>query len=309
MPTVKRDLPQRLGAHLSIAGGLHHALEAALRLRCNTVQVFVKNQRQWRVAPLDGEDLRRWHSLLATPGFGPAVAHATYLINLASGDRALRVRSRQALLAELRRCDRLNIPYLVMHPGSARGSSRTRGIARVAEALNQIFEQHADLRGALLLENTVGHGATLGGTFDELADILGRIAQPQRVGVCLDTCHLFGAGYDMRSPAAYRAVIAAAGRTLGLERIRCWHLNDSLAACGSHVDRHAHIGAGQLGRAAFHNLLTDERFYGIPMILETPKGEDAAGRDFDALNLRRLRAIARRGLERGARLARSRGRR
>jgi len=286
----------RFGAHLSIAGGVHHALEAAHALGCATVQVFVKNQRQWRAAPLAPDDVERWHRLHAQSGFGPVVAHATYLINLASSDRTLYARSRNAFAEELLRCQALNIPYLVVHPGAAGDSSTARALDRVAAALNRIFDTHPDLRTMPLLETTAGQGTALGRTFDELAAIITRVQEPHRVGVCVDTCHVFAAGYDIRPPDAYAATIAAAARSIGLDRIRCWHLNDCQGDCGAHRDRHAHIGRGQLGTAAFRNVLGDRRFLGLPMILETPKGLDARGRDFDRVNLRRLRTIATRAL-------------
>lgn len=280
------------GTHLSIAGGVHNAIAAALRLRCDTVQVFVKNQRQWRAPPLDTDDVARWHELAATPGFGPAIAHATYLINLASPDRALARRSRGALVEELRRCETLNIPYLVVHPGSATDGQRGRGVVRVARALDRVFEVHPEFRTMTLLESTAGQGMGLGATLEELADIIGAVREPDRVGVCLDTCHVFAAGYDLRTPDKYAALITAAARTVGLDRIRCWHVNDSRGDCGSRLDRHEHIGRGQIGAAGFRNLLRDPHFVGVPMILETPKGTDDAGRDFDRLNLQRLRRMA-----------------
>lgn len=282
----------RFGAHLSIAGGLHRAATEALRLRCDTVQVFVKNQRQWRAAPLDAHDVAQWHTLCATPGFGPPIAHASYLINLASPDRRLAERSRVAFAEELRRCDQLHIPYLVLHPGSATDGNTERGLARVAQALNRIFADDPDGLAMPLLETTAGGGHTLGRSFDELAEILQQVHHPRRVGVCVDTCHVFAAGCDLRGPDAYEALVADARRTVGLARIRCWHLNDSLGPCGAHRDRHAHIGHGELGLAAFRNLLADERFVGVPMILETPKGVDARGREWDAINLARLRRLA-----------------
>ena len=299
MPTVKgcgsgsaARPPHCLGAHLSIAGGVHRAVAAALRLGCDTVQVFVKNQRQWRAAAFDPADVERWHALCATRGFGPPLAHATYLINLASPDGRLYRRSRDALAAEMLRCDLLRIPFLVVHPGSATGSAPDAAVARVAQALNQVFDRYPRLRTMPLLETTAGQGSALGRSFDELGAIIARVQEPRRIGVCIDTCHVFAAGYDLRRPAGYAAMIDAAVRAVGLDRIRCWHLNDSRGACGSRIDRHAHIGQGQLGRAAFRDVLADPRFFDVPMILETPKGTDAAGRDFDRLNLQRLRAIA-----------------
>ncbi|MCK4341874.1 MAG: deoxyribonuclease IV [Phycisphaerae bacterium] len=282
----------RFGAHLSIAGGMHKAIAAALRMRCQTVQVFVKNQRQWRATPFDPDDLERWHTLAATPGFGPPIAHATYLINLASPNRALQARSRTAFAEELQRCQTLKIPYLVIHSGSATDANIDRGLARVAKALNRIFDRQPNLQTVPLLETTAGQGTGLGRSFEELGEILRRIEEPRRVGICIDTCHVFAAGYDIRQPAEYRALIELAEREVGLAQIRCWHLNDSKGECGSHLDRHEHIGRGHIGVAGFRNLLSDPRFLDVPMILETPKGTDAAGRDWDRVNLRRLRTIA-----------------
>jgi len=283
----------RFGAHLSIAGAMHHALVAALRLGCDTVQVFVRNQRQWRANPLDPDDVARWHELRATPGFGPVVAHTGYLINVASPDPALLARSRAALAEELARCDTLEIPYLVLHPGSAMNAPRNQAVPRVAAAINRVLGRFPSSRTMLLLETTAGQGTALGRSFAELGTIMALLEQPQRVGVCIDTCHVFAAGYDIRQPAAYAAMVADAAQTVGLKHIRCWHLNDSLGKCGGRLDRHAHIGRGRLGVAGFRNVLADARFAGLPMIIETPKGADDAGRDWDRVNLRRLRTIAR----------------
>lgn len=294
-PALRRvALPHRFGSHLSIAGGVHRAVQEALRLSFDTVQVFVKNQRQWRAAPFRPDDLQRWFELLATPGFGPPVAHATYLINLASADGALWRRSREALAEELRRCDTLRIPWLVVHPGAAGDQSEGRAVARVAEALNRILDEEPRLRAMPLLETTAGQGTALGRSFEQLGAILSRIEHAERIGVCVDTCHVFAAGYDIRDPVAYEAMIAAAAECVGLARIRCWHLNDSRGGLGSRVDRHEHIGQGRIGRAGFRNVLADPRFRGVPMILETPKGTDAHGREHDRMNLRRLRGLARR---------------
>jgi deoxyribonuclease-4 len=271
---------------------MHHALEAAVRLGCDAVQVFLKNQRQWRTSGLDSADLERWHVLLSTGALRPPIAHATYLINLATPDPTLSARSRALFAEELRRCEQLGIPYLVVHPGSAGGSSISTAIARVSKALNHVFAHEPTPRTTTLLETTAGQGRALGRSFDELAAIIAGTAELGRVGVCIDTCHVFAAGYDIRRPDGYEDMIALAARTVGLDRVRCWHMNDSRYPCGSHVDRHAHIGRGKLGRAAFANILGDPRFRGVPMILETPKGHDARGRDYDATNLRRLRAIA-----------------
>lgn len=271
---------------------MHKALGAALRLKLGTVQVFVKNQRRWEAAPFKPDDLTRWHELRGTPGFGPPIAHATYLINLASADEGLYEKSRRAFAEELQRCQTLAIPYLVVHPGAAGEQTPERALGRVAAALNHIFRAHPDLKTRPLLETTAGQGTTLGRSFEELGAIIGALDEPWRVGICIDTCHVFAAGYDLREPDQYEALVTQAKRTVGLKRIRCWHLNDSKGECGSRLDRHEHIGRGRIGPAGFHNVLSDRRFHGIPMILETPKGENEKGRDWDRVNVQRLRTIA-----------------
>lgn len=306
MPTSRTDRPvrparpraapptaHRFGSHLSIAGGMHHAIEEALRLRFQTVQVFVKNQRQWRATPFKADDLDAWFRLRATPGFGPPVAHATYLINLASADPKLYDQSRAAFAEELQRCQTLAIPWLVVHPGAALGAPVDEALGRVSAALNRIFDDAPNLTTMPLLETTAGQGSTLGRTFEELGAILRGVREPQRVGVCVDTCHVFAAGYDLRDPAAFAAMLALADREVGLDRVRCWHLNDSRGDLGSRVDRHAHIARGCIGAAGFRNVLAEPRFLGVPMILETPKERDERGREWDLINVARLRALAR----------------
>ena len=241
---------------------------------------------------LDPADVERWHELRQSRALADVVAHATYLINLASADGVLYERSRQAFAEELLRCDILAIPYLVVHPGAAGEQPREDAIGRVAAALDDIFDHHPDLCAMPLLETTAGQGTALGSSFHELAAIIDRMRQPERVGVCIDTCHVFAAGYDIRDPDGYAAMIAEARRTVGLKRIRCWHLNDSKGPCGAHLDRHEHIGRGQIGTAGFRNVLGDRRFRGLPMVIETKKGENAKGREWDVVNVQRLRTIA-----------------
>jgi deoxyribonuclease-4 len=303
MPSVKSkrrpaqpstsSIRHRFGSHLSVAGGIYKAIETALELRFDTVQVFVKNQRQWRAAPLRQNDLDRWFELRASPGFGPPIAHATYLINLASPDDALWEKSRRAFAEELWRCDVLDIPYLVVHPGAALDGGEEEAIARVAAALNRIIDELPSLRCMPLLEMTAGQGSCLGRTFGQLGGIVAAMAEPARVGVCIDTCHVFAAGYDFRTPAGYATMMDEAEWAVGIERIRCWHLNDSKRELGSRVDRHEHIGRGCIGDAGFASVLADGRFADVPMILETPKGLDAKGRNWDRINTARLRRIAR----------------
>ena len=280
------------GSHLSVAGGMHNAVNGAVRLGFSSVQVFVKNQRQWNASDLKPADIEQWLAARAAANemqsFGPVVAHASYLINLASADDALFEKSRDAFAAELRRCDALDIAYLVVHPGAAGEQPIETATARIADALNHIHACEPHLRVRPLLEATAGQGTTLGRRFEELGAIMRGLRDPRRVGVCIDTCHVFAAGYDIRDPKLYEEMIATAKGEVGLERIRCWHLNDSKGDLGSRIDRHEHISKGRIGRDGFRNVLRDKRFVGLPMILETPK--DETGR-WDRDNLKRLRQI------------------
>jgi deoxyribonuclease-4 len=278
------------GAHLSIAGGMHHAVERAVALNCPTVQVFVKNQRQWAAAPLQLEAIEAWKAA-QPPGFGPVVAHATYLINLAAADEALWEKSCVGFATELERCDALGIAYLVVHPGAAGDRDRPDALARVAEALNAILTALPKVKTMPLLEITAGQGSTLGVTFTELHTIIKGLQAPKRVGVCVDTCHVFASGYDIRSADGYAAMLDEIENTVGMSKIRCWHLNDSKGGLGSRLDRHAHIGDGQIGLVGFRRIVNDERFAGQPMILETPHDTDADGNDMIAVDLDRLRKL------------------
>ncbi len=276
---------------MSIAGGLHNAFAEARRVGCDCMQVFVKNQRQWRAKPLADEDVRLWNEAAGRSGVAPVVAHDTYLINLASPDDALWNRSIEAFVDELTRCERLGIPHLVTHPGSHVGAGEAYGLRRVARALNEIHRRTRGFRVRVLLETTAGQGTSLGHRFEHLAAILARVREDERAGVCVDTCHVFAAGYDLISPEGYAATMAELDRAVGLSLVRCFHVNDSQRGRGSRVDRHEHIGKGRLGRAAFRHLVNDPRFGGLPMILETPKGKDARGRDLDRANLATLRRL------------------
>ncbi len=285
--------PRLFGAHLSIAGGIVNALLAARTLRFNALQVFVKNQRQWSAPPLAEDAIAAWREERSSSRVGAVVAHAAYLINLASTERSLLNKSRAALLDELQRCDALSIDYLVLHPGSAKGGSRDAAITRVAESLDHVLDRAGELRTQVLLETTAGQGDSLGVSFEELSEIIALMSAANRVAVCGDTCHVFAAGYDLRSQSAYDAMIDEAERTVGCDRIRCWHINDSRGECGSRLDRHAHLGAGAIGPRGLKRVVADPRFAAVPMIIETPKGEDERGRDMDAINVSKLRRWAR----------------
>ena len=280
-----------LGAHQSIAGGYYKAVELAHATGCDCVQVFTKNNNQWRAKPLTEDDAARFRAALAQHGVSHPIAHDSYLINLASPDDALWNKSLDAFVHELFRAEHLGIPYVVTHPGAFTSSSEQAGLARVAAALDEVHRQTPGLAVQTLLETTAGQGSCLGWRFEHLAAILDALADPDRVNICVDTCHVFAAGYPLSTPRDYRATMRALAGTVGLDRVKAFHLNDSKQGLGSRVDRHAHIGRGKLGLEAFRLLLADRRFRKIPMYLETPK-EQENGVEMDVVNLQTLRSLA-----------------
>ena len=279
---------------MSIAGGVDKAPLRGRQTGCDAIQIFTKSNRQWRARPLGDEEVAAFRANLKAAGIGPVVAHDCYLLNLAAPVAAVWKRSVAAFRDELERAERLGIPYLVTHPGSHLSASETDGMARVAEALNVLHSALPRHRVRILLETTAGQGTSLGHRFEQLAAILEQVESADRVGLCLDTCHLFAAGYDIRSLAGYRETMRALLMCGGHVRVKAIHLNDSRQGLGSRVDRHAHIGEGCLGAAAFRLFLNDPRFRAVPMILETPKDEDFVAADRRNLaRLRRLLARAR----------------
>jgi deoxyribonuclease-4 len=302
-----------LGAHESIAGGCYKAVETAHRVGGDCVQLFTKNNNQWRAKDLTDDDVSRFRDALARLGITHPIAHDSYLINLASPDPALWKKSVDAFVVELLRADRLGIPYVVTHPGAYTTSSEQAGLAAIIRALDEVHRQTVGTRSQCLLETTAGQGTNLGWRFEHLAAILDGVEDPDRLGICFDTCHVFAAGYPLGStltpalsqkereastltPALsqrereYRATMRQFDKTVGLKLIRAFHLNDSARPLGSRVDRHAHIGRGEMGKAPFRFLLNDRRFRHVPMYLETPKGKEN-GKDLDAINLRTLRRM------------------
>jgi deoxyribonuclease IV len=277
---------------MSIAGGYHRALLAAQSYDCEAVQLFTKNSNQWRAREIADAEIALFGETLRQTGVRQLLAHDSYLINLASPDQFLYRRSLEAFIVELERAERLGLRYLVTHPGAHIGAGEEAGIERVAAALDEVHRRCSGFRVQILLETTAGQGSCLGHRFEHLAVILDRLAQPQRVGVCLDTCHVFAAGYPLAPEADYRATFRAFDRVIGLERLKAFHLNDSLRPLGSRVDRHAHIGRGCLGLEPFRLLVNDRRFRDRPMILETPK-EEGGKQNMDAVNLRALRKLLR----------------
>ena len=279
-----------LGAHMSIAGGLHRALERGREVGCSVVQIFLKNQLQWAARAYTAEDVAEFKAARRRTGIRTVFAHSSYLINLAATDPREWQRAVEAFHDELERAEMLELPFVVIHPGSHRGEGLDAGVARIARALDTVLERTRGYRVMVLLENTAGGGATIGRSFEELAALLDAVARPERVGVCLDTCHLFAAGYDVRTPEGYHSTMKACARLIGLRRVRAFHLNDAKAPLGSGLDRHEKIGAGAMGAAPFRFLMRDRRFARVPMALETPKEpEPKADRDALAL-LRHLRS-------------------
>lgn len=312
----KPSAPLLLGSHLSVAGGLENALLEAKRLEMDCVQVFTRNQRQWTSKPLAAEECRAWFAALRDIGWLDApqarvVSHNSYLINVASPDAETRKRSIAAQRAELERCEALRIPLCVMHPGAhldAAGRARPRaapdtrpdgtptpaeiaGLRRVAEALDQLHRELPGFRTTTLLETTAGTGTNLGYDFAHLKMVRDLLREPERVGFCFDTCHVVAAGYPMATARDAAETWRLWDSICGLGAIRAFHLNDSVGACGSRTDRHAHIGLGSCGDECFRSVVNHPRFRGVPMLLETPKEEDARGRAWDLVNIERLRGL------------------
>lgn len=277
-----------LGAHMSIAGGVENAVLRGHSIGCEAIAMFTKNNNQWKAKSLTQEDADRFNAALVETGIRAVVAHTSYLINLASPDAALWKKSIVAMEEELKRCELLGIPYLVLHPGSHMGKGVDWGVKRVADAFDRIHKKLPGLRVMTLLEHTAGQGNHLGHLFEELAEMRELITEKQRIGVCLDSCHLFAAGYDLRKPETYADVFKRFDDLVGIAQIKAWHLNDSKTPLGSRVDRHDHIGKGKIGKTGFKNIMNDPRWRDLPGLLETPKGEDMKE---DKVNLRALRRL------------------
>jgi deoxyribonuclease-4 len=254
------------------------------------VQVFTKNNNQWRAKELTDEDVRLFKGKLKELAVKHPLAHDSYLINLASPDSLLWKKSVDSFVMEMFRADRLGIPYLVTHPGAHTTSSEEAGIAAVVRALDETHRQTRGIKTKCLLETTAGQGSCIGCTFEQLARIIDGVQDPDRLGVCVDTCHIFAAGYPISTENDYMATMRKLAMTVGLKSVRAIHVNDSLKPLGSRVDRHAHIGRGMIGKEAFRLLLNDKRFSKVPMYLETPKGEEK-GKNLDAINLQTLRRL------------------
>jgi deoxyribonuclease-4 len=273
---------------MSISGGVDTAFDRGEKVGCYAMQIFTKNSNQWRAAPLKEEAVDRYHRRQAETGITPVVAHASYLLNLATPDDGLWLKSIEALLVEMERCDVLAIPYLVIHPGSHMGSGEDAGVARIAQSLNIAHNRLPGARVKITLETTAGQGTNLGYRFEQLAAMIAATEAEDRLAVCYDTCHTLAAGYDFRPPEGYAEVFTQFDEIIGLERLAVFHFNDSKRDLGSRRDRHAHIGKGALGLEGFRHILNDSRFEDTPALLETPKSSDMHE---DVKNLARLRAL------------------
>lgn len=275
---------------MSIAGGYYKSVLEAKERGCDCVQLFTKNNNQWRAKPITPQEAERFRGTLAETGIAHPIAHDSYLINLAAPNDALWRQSVDAFVVELERAEQLGIPYVVTHPGAFTTSSEEAGLARIVEALDEVHRRLPRIKAQCLLENTAGQGSCLGWTFEHLGAIIQRVRQSERLGVCIDTCHAFAAGYPLATRKEYLDTMRQLDRAVGHERVKAFHVNDSLRELGSRVDRHAHIGHGKMGLEPFRNLLNDRRWRRVPMYLETPK-ETVKGRHWDEVNLETLRSL------------------
>jgi deoxyribonuclease-4 len=284
----------RLGAHMSVAGGLPCAIARARTHRCETLQIFTKNASQWRARPLPAEEIAAFARAAAETGIQPIVSHASYLINIATTNPALRAQSISALGEEVDRAEALGLLGVVLHPGSRMTAAEDEAIALVVSALMQVLGERPGKKTMILLEHTAGQGTAMGASFEHIAALLDGVQDKARLGVCLDTCHLFASGYDLGSEEGYRDTFDRFGDLIGFDRLKVFHLNDSKKPCRSRVDRHEHIGKGCIGLEPFRRLLNDPRFDHLPMIIETEKSEtrDPAALDpLDEMNLGTLREL------------------
>ena len=284
---VKPDL--LIGAHESIAGGIYLAFERAESIGCRVLQVFTKSSNQWYAKPLTEEDIANYKTAASKSSIKHVIAHDSYLINLCGVNPEILKKSRETFLDELKRCEALGIPYLNFHPGSHMGAGEKEGIRGIIESLNWAHKQTKGFRVLSVLETTAGQGSAIGYTFEHLREIIDGVDEPERMAVCIDTCHIFAAGYDISTEEGYEKTFKEFDKIIGLKRLVAFHVNDSKKGLGSKVDRHEHIGKGMIGKDGFRFLMQDSRFASVPKILETPKGEDLKE---DKMNLAVLRKLS-----------------
>ncbi len=277
-----------LGAHMPIAGGVAQAPIRGAEVGCECIQIFTRSARQWASKPYTDEEVRAFRRHRQQAGIRIVVAHDSYLLNLGAPDAALRRKSVAGFIDELQRCEMLGIPYLIAHPGSHVGSGEAAGIRTIARSIDEVHAACPGFKARVALELTAGQGTNLGCSFDQMRRIFDSVRRSDLMRLCVDTEHAFAAGYDLRTEEGYQRTFSELSEMIGIERLAAFHLNDSKKPLGSHVDRHEHIGKGQIGLQAFRRLLNDPRFAGLPMCLETPKGPDLRE---DKENLATLRSL------------------
>jgi deoxyribonuclease-4 len=278
-----------LGAHMSIGGGVHTAIERGCSIKCTAIQMFVKNNMQWFARPLTPDETRAFLNHQERGQLLSIFAHANYLINLAATNPQFHANSMRSLSEELIRADQLELPFLVMHPGAHLGAGEEAGLEKIAASIDAIFRVIPKVKTRIALETTAGQGSCLGHRFEHIAYIIENVREPDRLCVCIDTAHLFAAGYDLGTESGIKKTFREFDRVIGFDRLAAIHVNDSKTARGSRVDRHQHIGKGQIGLDAFRFIMRDRRFRKIPKVLETPKGKEMRE---DIRNLRTLRGLA-----------------
>jgi deoxyribonuclease IV len=288
MTPSRRCPPILLGAHMSIAGGAFLAIDRAAEVGCTVLQIFVKNSNRWQGRPISDREVEEFKQRRLSSRLAQVIAHDCYLINLASTQDELWKQSIAALVDEMERCARLAVGHLVVHPGCHRGAGESEGIRKVAEALDQVINRTGESGARIALECTAGQGTSLGYRFEHLRDMIGASRNPDRLDVCLDTCHLFAAGYELREPEGYERTMESFSHVVGFPKLAVFHLNDSKKPLGSRVDRHEHIGRGQIGTAGFSSIMNDPRLAAVPKLIETPKGKTSRE---DRRNLRLLRSL------------------
>ncbi len=277
-----------LGAHMSIGGGVHRAIERSCSIQCNAMQIFVKNNMQWFAKPLERAEIRAFVEHTQRCEIDSVFAHANYLINLAATNPQFHANSLRALAEELTRADQLDLPFLVMHPGAHMGAGEQAGLDKIVGSIDAVHTVLPKIKTRIALETTAGQGSCLGDKFEQIAYIIDNVREPERLSVCLDTAHVHAAGYDLSTESSTRKMFSEFDRTIGLSRLAALHLNDSKTARSSRVDRHEHIGKGKIGLPAFRYIMREPRFRKIPKVLETPKGKELLE---DVENMNTLRGL------------------
>lgn len=272
-----------IGAHVSITGGFDRAILRGEKMKATCIQIFTKSNRQWKTKPITPERAQIFIAQQKKSSIRVVVAHASYLINLGSTSKVIAEKSLNALIEELHRCDTLQIPYLVLHPGTLHSNNKNESLIFIAEQINEVFKKIKPKYVTLLLETMAGQGNVAGSTFEELATIIQHVKQKKYIGVCVDTCHIFAAGYNFNTLDAYKKLWKNFDNTIGLSKLKVFHINDSKKDLGARIDRHEHIGAGMIKPAAFKLLMQDKKFSTIPKILETPKGDNDLASDIKNL--------------------------